>query len=52
MEANLTGVRNLTNEKVHQHAYSLKGATMPYGKQKFEDWRKDREDSKEDAENG
>jgi uncharacterized protein YjbI with pentapeptide repeats len=48
--ANLSRTKGITNEELEQQAASLKGATMPNG-QKYEDWLKDREGSKEDAEN-
>jgi uncharacterized protein YjbI with pentapeptide repeats len=50
-EADLSHVEGVTNEELEQQTYSLEGATMPNG-QKYEDWIKDREDRKEDAENG
>jgi uncharacterized protein YjbI with pentapeptide repeats len=47
--ADLSGVLDVTYEELEE-AKSLKGATMPNG-QKYEDWLKDRERRKEDAEN-
>jgi hypothetical protein len=49
--ADLSGVAGITNEELERQAYSLEDATMPNG-QKYEDWLKDKEDRKEDAENG
>jgi hypothetical protein len=40
----------ITNEKLAQETLNLDGATMPNG-QKYEDWIKNRESRKEDAEN-
>jgi uncharacterized protein YjbI with pentapeptide repeats len=50
-EANLSNIRGVTGEELEQQAASLEEATMPNG-QKYEDWRKDIEGRKEDAENG
>jgi uncharacterized protein YjbI with pentapeptide repeats len=46
--ADLRGATELTNEELEQQASSLKGATMPNG-QKYEDWLKDKEGSREDG---
>jgi len=48
--ADLSGAE-VYNRKQLAEAASLEGATMPDGR-KYEDWLKDREDRKEDAENG
>jgi uncharacterized protein YjbI with pentapeptide repeats len=48
--ANLSGATGITYEELERQAASLEGATMPNG-QKYEDWLKDREGRKEDAEN-
>jgi uncharacterized protein YjbI with pentapeptide repeats len=50
-EAYLRGAAGITNEQLEQQAADLKGATMPDG-QKFEDWLKDRDGRKEDADEG
>jgi Pentapeptide repeats (8 copies) len=47
--ANLRWAGDITNEELDQQAKSLEGATMPNG-QKYEDWLKDREGSKEGGE--
>jgi len=47
--AELTDAQGVTKEQLEQ-AKSLKGATMPNG-QKYEEWLKDSEGRKEDAEN-
>jgi uncharacterized protein YjbI with pentapeptide repeats len=46
-EANLLDAEGVTNARLHQQAFSLKGATMPDG-QKYEDWLKSK-DRKEDG---
>ena len=48
--ANLEGAWGITNRELAQQTSALEGATMPNG-QKYEDWLKDREGRKEDAEN-
>jgi hypothetical protein len=49
--ANLGGATGgITNEELEQQAYTLEGATMLDG-QKYEDWLKDKEGRKEEAEN-
>jgi uncharacterized protein YjbI with pentapeptide repeats len=47
--ANLSGAVGITNEELEQQAASLKGATMPDGR-KYEDWRRDKEGSRNDVE--
>jgi hypothetical protein len=47
-EAALSNVEGVTKEELAQQPRSLEGATMPNG-QKYEDWLKDREGRKEDA---
>jgi uncharacterized protein YjbI with pentapeptide repeats len=44
--ANLNDASGITNEELEQQAASLEGATMPDG-QKYEDWLKDKESSKQ-----
>jgi|SRR5215212_9131572 len=48
--ADLSDAKGITNEELKQHTPSLEGATMPNG-QKYEDWLKDKEGSREDREN-
>jgi uncharacterized protein YjbI with pentapeptide repeats len=50
-EAFLSSAHGITNEELELKALSLDGATMP-NFQKYEDWLKDKEGRKEDAENG
>ena len=46
--ANLKGAKNITNKELEEQARSLEGAIMPNG-QKYEDWLKNQEVRKEDA---
>ena len=48
--ADLSGARGVTNEQIAKQTSSLAGATMPDG-QKYEDWLKVREGSREEIEN-
>jgi uncharacterized protein YjbI with pentapeptide repeats len=50
IEANLSNAHGITNEELVRQALTLKGTIMPNG-QKYEDWLKDKEGSKEDAGN-
>jgi uncharacterized protein YjbI with pentapeptide repeats len=50
-DANLQKAQGITEEELAQESLNLKGAIMP-NSQKYEDWLKDREAGKEDANNG